>query len=261
MTPAVPRGHRSGLTSTRGRTRLCTARHRPSAPPDPLAAGEARILVADAHPSVRAWLVAAIRSAPDLRVAAEAADCDAAVAQAARTKPDLLLMDLHLPGLDGPSAVDHLLSAPYAPRVVFLAATEDDARIAAMLRGRASGVLLKDAGPRRLLSALHCIAAGDHVYEPAFTRHLVGSSTGDRTAAQPPPPELDVLTPRERQVIERVGKGGSNADIARRMHLSEATVKTHLNRAMAKLELSSRAQVVTFAYETGLVTPATDRSA
>ncbi|WP_395970388.1 LuxR C-terminal-related transcriptional regulator [Actinomadura sp. 1N219] len=214
----------------------------------------ARILVADAHPSVRARLVAAIQSAPDLRVAAEAADCDMAVAQAALTKPDLVLMDLHLPGLDGPSAVDDLLSAPSAPKVVLLAASVDDTRIAAMLRGRASGVLLKDAGPRRLLSALQCVAAGDHVFEPAIARHLVGSYADDRTA-QLPPPGLDPLTPRERQVLERVGKGGSNADIARRMHLSEATVKTHLNRAMAKLELSSRAQVVTFAYETGLVTP------
>jgi DNA-binding NarL/FixJ family response regulator len=217
-----------------------------------------RVLVVDDQSLVRAGFVALIRAAPGLAVVGEAADGDEAVALAASTRPDVILMDIRMPGTNGVVATEHILAAADEdpPRVLVLTTFDLDEYVYAALRAGASGFLLKDTLPERLLTAIHEIAAGDMLFAPSVTRRLVAAYTGrQRPVARPP--ALDDLTVREVEVLRLVGRGMSNAEVADVLALSEATVKTHLNRLMGKLGLSSRAQVVVLAYETGQVTPAT----
>jgi DNA-binding NarL/FixJ family response regulator len=214
-----------------------------------------RVLVVDDQILIRAGLAALIRATPGLDVAGEAADGAQAIALAARLRPDVVLMDLRMPGLDGTAATARILAGPRpAPRVLVLTTFDLDEYIYAALRAGASGFLLKETSPERLLAAIRTVAAGDTLLTPSVTRRLIEAyapapQPGRRTA------ELAPLTARETEILRLVGTGRSNAAIARSLAVSEATVKTHLSRLMAKLELSSRAQVVVTAYETGLIVP------
>ncbi|MCT7354475.1 response regulator transcription factor [Streptomyces sp. 15-116A] len=218
-----------------------------------------RVLVVDDQFLVRSGLVALLRAAPGMEVAGEAADGAEAVAVAARTRPDVILMDIRMPGMTGIEATERILAEATdpAPRVLVLTTFDLDEYVYGALRVGASGFLLKDAGPDRLLAAVTAVHGGDALFAPAVTRRLVEAYTS-RAAAPPetgPPPGLEALTGREVEVLTLVGRGLTNAEAADRLFISEATVKTHLNRTMAKLGLASRAQAVVLAYETGLVTP------
>ncbi|MCH5674903.1 response regulator [Streptomyces gilvus] len=215
-----------------------------------------RVLVVDDQFLVRGGLVALLRAAPGMEVVGEAADGAQAVRLAAKTHPDVVLMDIRMPGMTGIEATERILAAATdpPPRVLVLTTFDLDEYVYGALRAGASGFLLKDAGPERLLAAVTAVHGGDALFAPAVTRRLVEAFT--RAADLPgPPPGLAALTGRELEVLKLVARGLTNAEAADRLFISEATVKTHLNRTMSKLGLASRAQVVVIAYETGLVTP------
>ena len=215
-----------------------------------------RILVVDDQFLVRGGLVALLRAAPGMDVVGEAADGAEAINLAAKTHPDVILMDIRMPGTSGIEATERILAAASdpPPRILVLTTFDLDEYVYGALRAGASGFLLKDAGPERLLAAVAAVHGGDALFAPVVTRRLVEAFT--RTARTPEPPTgLDALTTREVEVLKLVARGLTNAEAADRLFISEATVKTHLNRTMTKLGLASRAQVVVVAYETGLVTP------
>ncbi|MFF4356497.1 response regulator [Streptomyces sp. NPDC001604] len=215
-----------------------------------------RVLVVDDQFLVRSGLVALLRAAPGMEVVGEAADGAEAVALAAKSRPDVVLMDIRMPGTTGIEATRRILAeaADPPPRILVLTTFDLDEYVYGALRAGASGFLLKDAGPERLLAAVTAVHGGDSLFAPAVTRRLVEAFTrvADPSGA---PPGLDALTSREVEVLKLVARGLTNAEAADRLFISEATVKTHLNRTMTKLGLASRAQVVVVAYETGLVTP------
>ncbi|MEV2255782.1 response regulator transcription factor [Streptomyces sp. NPDC050147] len=224
-----------------------------------------RVLVVDDQFLIRAGLVGLLRAAPGIEVVGEAGDGEEAVELAATTRPDVILMDIRMPGMSGIVATEKILAeAPEpAPRVLVLTTFDLDEYVYGALRAGASGFLLKDSGPERLLAAVAAVGGGDALFAPSVTCRLVeafarqagagaGAGAGDRAE---PPPDLRALTLREVEVLKLIATGLSNADIADRLYISEATVKTHLNRTMSKLDLDSRAQAVVVAYETGLVTP------
>ncbi|MBM7169287.1 response regulator transcription factor [Streptomyces sp. G44] len=223
--------------------------------------GSIRVLVVDDQFLIRAGLVGLLRAAPGIEVVGEAGDGDEAVELAARTRPDVVLMDIRMPGTNGITATARILAqaAEPAPRVLVLTTFDLDEYVYGALRAGASGFLLKDSGPERLLAAVAAVGGGDALFAPSVTRRLVEAFA--RQGAGPggdevrPPPDLAALTSREVEVLKMIARGLTNADIAERLYISEATVKTHLNRTMSKLGLDSRAQAVVVAYETGLVTP------
>jgi DNA-binding NarL/FixJ family response regulator len=218
-----------------------------------------RVLVVDDQFLIRAGLVGLLEAAPGFEVAGEAADGAEAVRLAAETRPDVVLMDIRMPGTNGIEATERILADADGrpPRVLVLTTFDLDEYVYGALRAGASGFLLKDSGPERLLAAITAVDGGDALFAPSVTRRLVEAfarqQAPDRAAVTPP--GLDVLTSREREVLELTARGLSNVEIADRLFISEATVKTHLNRTMSKLDLGSRAQAVVLAYETGLVTP------
>ncbi|MWA13079.1 response regulator transcription factor [Streptomyces sp. BA2] len=221
-----------------------------------------RVLVVDDQFLIRAGLVGLLRAAPGIEVVGEAGDGAEAVALAATTRPDVVLMDIRMPGMSGIVATEKILAeAPEPPpRVLVLTTFDLDEYVYGALRAGASGFLLKDSGPERLLAAVAAVGGGDALFAPSVTCRLVeafarqaGAGAGGDCAE--PPPDLRALTLREVEVLKLIATGLSNADIADRLYISEATVKTHLNRTMSKLDLDSRAQAVVVAYETGLVTP------
>ncbi len=223
-----------------------------------------RVLVADDQVLIRAGVAALLRAAPDVEVVAEASDGEEAVRLAAEHRPDVILMDIRMPGVSGITATERILRGAAevgepAPRVVVLTTFDLDEYVYAALRAGASGFLLKDTPPQRLLSALATVAGGDMLFAPSVTRRLVEAYARQRDEpgreAADGPETLQALTARELEVLRHTAKGLSNPEIAARLVISEATVKTHLNRTMAKLGLCSRAQAVVLAYETGLVTP------
>ncbi|MFI7503975.1 response regulator [Streptomyces sp. NPDC049687] len=218
-----------------------------------------RVLVVDDQFLIRAGLVGLLNAAPGFEVAGEAADGEEAVRLAARTRPDVILMDIRMPGMNGIQATARIITdapAP-APRVLVLTTFDLDEYVYGALRAGASGFLLKDSGPERLLAAVTAVAGGDALFAPSVTRRLIEAyAHHDRPApGAPRPPDLGALTSREVDVLKLTARGLSNLEIADRLSISEATVKTHLNRTMTKLDLNSRAQAVVIAYETGLVTP------
>ncbi|GLY64736.1 response regulator [Amycolatopsis taiwanensis] len=218
-----------------------------------------RVLVADDHALVRAGFVALTRAAPGFEVVGEAAGGEEAVALAASTEPDVILMDIKMPGTNGVVATERILAAAGQdpPRVLMLTTYDLDEYVYAALRAGASGFLLKDTVPDRLLAAIEFVAAGDMLFAPSVTRRLIEAYTNTWPAEWSS--DLGVLTNREVEVLRLVGRGMTNGEIADALVASEATVKTHLNRAMSKLGLSSRAQVVVFAYENRLVVPGSSR--
>ena len=212
------------------------------------------IVVADDQAMIRAGLVALLSAEPDLRVLAEAADGNAAVAAVQRRQPDVVLMDVRMPGMDGIAAAREIIGITEGRTAVIMLTVHDlDEYVYAALRAGASGFLLKDAPPEELVRAVHTVAAGEALLAPRVTRRLLQrfASLGVRDAGS----ELSGLTERERDVLLEVARGGSNAEIARNLGLAELTVKSHLYHVMQKLHLSSRTQLVITAYETGLVSP------
>jgi DNA-binding NarL/FixJ family response regulator len=220
-----------------------------------------KVLVVDDQDLIRAGFAALIQAAPGMDVVGQAADGHAAVAQARSTQPDVILMDIQIPGINGVATTECILAQARdpRPRILILTNFDLDDYVYAALRAGASGFLLKETRPDRLLTAIQVVAAGDTLFAPTVTRRLIEAFTARRPVNRPE--ALDRLTPRELEVIQQVATGADNAEIAAQFTLTEATVKTHLNRAMSKLELNSRAQVVVFAYETGLVTPGNGGSA
>ncbi|WP_333736925.1 response regulator transcription factor [Streptomyces sp. IBSBF 2806] len=218
----------------------------------------ARVLVVDDQFLIRAGLVGLLRAAPGVEVVGEAADGAEAVALAAVTSPDVVLMDIRMPDMSGITATERILAgadgAGPPPRILVLTTFDLDEYVYAALRAGASGFLLKDAGPERLLAAVAAVAGGDTLFAPSVTRRLI-AALAPRDRAVESPADLAVLTAREMEVLRLIAQGLSNTDIADRLYISEATVKTHLNRTMSKLDLGSRAQAVVLAYETGLVRP------
>jgi DNA-binding NarL/FixJ family response regulator len=217
-----------------------------------------RVLVVDDQFLIRAGLVGLLDAAPGFEVVGEAGDGEEAVRLAAATRPDVILMDIRMPGVNGIEATERILdqAADHPPRVLVLTTFDLDEYVYGALRAGASGFLLKDSGPERLLAAVTAVDGGDALFAPSVTRRLVEAFARQREPADTaPPPDLGVLTSREVEVLRLTARGLSNLEIADRLYISEATVKTHLNRTMTKLDLGSRAQAVVLAYETGLVTP------
>jgi DNA-binding NarL/FixJ family response regulator len=210
-----------------------------------------RVLLAEDEALVRAGFRVLLERAPDVEVVAEAADGDEAIELTRRHRPDVVLMDVRMPGTDGLTATRRIVADGRLPgvRVVVLTTFELDEYVYAALRAGASGFLLKDLSPEELRHAVRVVAAGDALLAPAVTRRLIAAfaaSGGD------PHPGTDTLTIREREVVALVADGLATPEIADRLGISTATAKTHTNRAMAKLGARDRAQLVVFAYRSGL---------
>lgn len=213
-----------------------------------------KIVIADDQALLRAGLRALLEADDDLAVVGEAADGAEAVDVALATHPDVVLMDIRMPRLDGIAATRRLLAAGSRARVLMLTTFDADEYVVEALRSGAAGFLLKDGPPERLPVAVRTVAAGEALLAPAITRRLIEEYVG--TAPQEAlRSRLDELTERELHVLQELAAGKSNAEIGRALFLSEATVKTHLTRVLSKLDLKSRVQAVVFAYESGLVQP------
>ncbi|WP_370934208.1 response regulator [Amycolatopsis sp. cg13] len=217
-----------------------------------------RILLADDQNLIRAGLRALLDSEPDIEVVGEATDGNSAVAQTAALLPDLVLMDIRMPVLDGIEATRRIAEDPVLAyvHVVILTTFELDEYIFRGLRAGASGFLVKDTDPAELLQAVRVVAAGESLLSPSVTRRLIAEYV-DRSAEQQTEtaPALGLLTEREREVVTLVAKGLSNTEIGERMVISPATAKTHVSRSMSKVGARDRAQLVVFAFESGLVRP------
>ncbi|WP_406433001.1 response regulator transcription factor [Streptomyces sp. NBC_00631] len=218
----------------------------PSVPP--------RVLVADDQALVRTGF-RLILTADGIDVVAEATDGNEAVAAVRRTRPDVVLMDIRMPELDGLEATRRILATPDPPRVLMLTTFDLDRYVYAALSAGASGFLLKDVSPEHLTAAVRTVRSGDALLAPAITRRLVERFARASAGSTALHRDLAHLTPRELDVLRLLAQGLSNAELAGRLHLSEATVKTHVSRVLGKLTLRDRAQAVVVAYETGLVTP------
>jgi DNA-binding NarL/FixJ family response regulator len=213
-----------------------------------------RVLIADDQELVRAGLRMLIDAEPDLEVAGEAADGEQAVHSARRLRPDLVLMDIRMPNMDGLEATRRVLAVG-GPRVLILTTFDRNEYVYEALRAGASGFLLKDMPGTQLVAGLRAVAGGDALLAPAVTRRLIEEFAGTRHA--PVPPGFAELTARERETFMLVARGLSNAEIAAAHVVTEATVKTHVAHVLAKLGLRDRVQAVVLAYETGLVRPGT----
>jgi DNA-binding NarL/FixJ family response regulator len=219
------------------------------------AEGKVRILVADDQALVRAGFRMILNAQPDMEVVGEAANGEEAVASWRRLRPDLVLMDVRMPALDGLEATRRILrETGNGTRVIMLTTFDLDEYVYAALRAGASGFLLKDLTPEQLVSSVRMVVGGDALLAPSITRRLV-ERFARRETAEEVKVDLSVLTVREREVLRLMARGLSNAEIAERLFLSEATVKTHVARILPKLDLRDRVQAVVFAYESGLITP------
>ncbi len=216
------------------------------------------ILLADDQPMLRMGFRLVLDAQPDMRVVGEAGDGAAAVRLATRQHPDVVLMDVRMPGMDGIEATRRIAADASPSRVLILTTFDLDEYAYAGLRAGASGFLLKDVPPPDLLSAIRAVASGDAVVAPSVTRRLLDTflpHLPGPAGSGGEPPEVATLTAREREILIEVAGGLSNAEIAARLVLSEATVKTHVGRVLSKLALRDRVQAVVYAYEHGLVRP------
>src|SRR5215469_5639005 len=214
-----------------------------------------RVLVADDQELVRAGLCVILDATDGIAVVGEAADGAAAIAKVAEQRPDVVLMDIRMPGMDGLEATRLITAEPDPPKVVMLTTFDLDDYVYEALRSGASGFLLKDSPRGDLIAAVRAVAAGDALLAPSVTRRLIEAFARRPAQTTPSPSQLASVTARERDVLLLLARGRSNAEIARALFVSEATVKTHVASLLAKLGLRDRVQAVILAYETGLVVP------
>ncbi|OFI36529.1 DNA-binding response regulator [Arthrobacter sp. SW1] len=220
--------------------------------------GTIKVLLVDDQPLLRMGFRLILEGEDDVEVVGEASDGNDALAQAEALQPDVILMDVRMPGMDGIEATRRLSAADCAARVIILTTFDLDEYAFAGLQAGASAFLLKDVAPEELVHAVRLVASGDAVVAPRVTQRLLETyvrGAGQHAAPAPRDPLLDELTPRETEMLQAIAEGLSNAEIAHRFFLSEATVKTHVRRILTKLHLRDRVQVVVYAYESGLVVP------
>jgi DNA-binding NarL/FixJ family response regulator len=211
-----------------------------------------KVLIADDQAMVRQGFGALLGAQPDLVVVGDAADGAAAVTAARELRPDVVLMDIRMPVMDGLEATRRLTDGP---KVLILTTFDLDDYVYEALRAGASGFLLKDAPAADLINAVRVVAGGEALLAPSVTRRLIAEFATRPRAGRPRPAALNALTPRETDVLRLIARGRSNQEIAADLVVAEQTVKTHVGRILAKLALRDRAQAVVFAYETGLVIP------
>ena len=219
--------------------------------------GTITVAIVDDQPLIRTGLRTMLEHAPDLEIVGEADDGEKAVAVVRRHRPDVVLMDIRMPTLDGIEATRRITADPdlAAVRVIMLTTFDLDDYVYAAIRAGASGFMLKDARPEDILAAVRVVAAGDALLAPSITRRLIAELAARPAETPAPAAELAALTEREREVLALVGRGLSNAEIAERLYVSPATAKTHVSHIMTKLYARDRAQLVVLAYESGLVRP------
>jgi DNA-binding NarL/FixJ family response regulator len=214
------------------------------------------LLIVDDQALVRVGLRKILEAEPDTNVVGEAADGEDAVAEARRLGPDVVLMDIRMPVLDGIEATRRIVAAQPATRVLILTTFGLDTYVYDALRAGASGFMLKDAPPEEIAAAVRIVASGEALLAPAVTRAVIEEFTRQPSAPAPADPlAVEELTPREREVLDLLARGLSNPEICARLVISEATAKTHVARILQKLGVRDRVQAVIYAYESGLVTP------
>lgn len=215
------------------------------------------VVIADDQAMVRAGFRSLLKEEPDLDVVGEAADGEQAVAAVRRFCPDVALMDIRMPNVDGLEATRQIVRTGSATRILILTTFDLDEYVYEGLRAGASGFLLKDASPEQLIAAIHLIAEGEAVLAPSVTRRVVETFARLPARQNDLQTALDTLTARERGVLELLARGRSNSEIAESLVVSQATAKTHVRNVLAKLDLRDRVHAVVFAYESGLVQPGT----
>ncbi|EOD64813.1 response regulator transcription factor [Amycolatopsis vancoresmycina] len=216
-----------------------------------------RVLLVDDDPLVRTGLSMILGSTPDLQVVAEAGDGDEAVQQVARHAPDVVIMDIRMRRMNGLVATAAVLAQPRPPKVLILTTFDLDEYVFEALAAGASGFLLKEGSPQEIIEGVRVVANGDAMLSPRMTKQLIGEFVAARANPRRARAQvkLELLSEREREIVTAVAQGKPNASIAEELFLSEATVKTHITRAFAKLDVSNRVQLTIFAYEAALVTP------
>jgi DNA-binding NarL/FixJ family response regulator len=214
-----------------------------------------RVLLADDQPLIRAGLVMVIADIPDIEIVGEAGNGAEAVLMARELAPDVVVMDIRMPGMDGIEATAMITADSRAPHVVVLTTFDNDDNVYNALRAGASGFLVKDMALDDIIAAVRVVAAGDALIAPKVTRRLIAQFTGRPPRPAAPPKEIHGITTREREALKLIGQGRSNAEIAESMVISGATVKSYVTRLLAKLDARDRVHLVILAYENGLVAP------